>query len=316
MQTTQPDTALVMAIRNEIAASIAGIIDRDHFLQRLTLRVADLGALPHLAVYIGSHHGDLTLRVAGRVPASSLPARLPLTVLTDGNPTAHAAGMTLHVAPLMTSGDPFGVLVVYRPEVEDAPLVGLRQTLDSIAYELSPAVAIAERYHAVNQASVVDLPTGAYAPWYFNQRVDEEIARATRTGNAFTVVLVGVDQFDEIQRRLGYSRADQLLRDLAGEFTGLTRVCDVVGIRSRTQFSVLLPDTDLHGADTVIARVHQRAERVLERNGWRAALQHIIIATGASSFPSDGDRPTSLFVAAEHRLAEAFAHQRRAHIAS
>lgn len=314
MQTTQPDAALTHAIRNEIGAAIAGIGDRDHFLQRLTLRVADLGALPHLALYVTTQHGDLSLRTSVRLPGLSLPGRLPATILTQ--PDGTFGGMRVVAAPLLSSGDPLGALVVFRPAEGDAPPAGLRATLEAIAYEISPAVAIAERYYTVNQSSVLDLPTGAYATWYFNQRVDEEVARAARTGRAFTVVLVGVDDFDDIQRHLGYTRADQLLRDLAGEFTGLTRVCDVVGIRSRTQFTVLLPDTDLAGAATVAARIRQRTDRVLERKGWRAELQHIAIASGAASYPHDGEHPTSLFLAAEHRLAEAFAEQRRARLVS
>ena len=73
-------------------------------------------------------------------------------------------------------------------------------------------------------------------------------------------------------------------------------------MRGRSEFSILLPETDLSQAGTVIARIHQRSARVIERLELPADAAGIHVVTGAASFPADGDGATTILVAAEHRF--------------
>jgi diguanylate cyclase (GGDEF)-like protein len=186
-----------------------------------------------------------------------------------------------------------------------------QQLFAGIAEEIAPAIAVAEHHHAVKQASVVDLTTGAYAGWYLTQRFDAEIARAQRGGDPVTIVLVSVLDFEDVQRAVGYERADELLRSLAAEYAGLTRVFDIVSVRDRAEFAILLPDTDLSAAATVIGRVHQRSARVAERLLAESGGVSVQVVTGAASFPSDGDRVPNVMLVAEHRLNQNEVLQRR-----
>jgi diguanylate cyclase (GGDEF)-like protein len=221
------------------------------------------------------------------------------------------AGDLILAVPIGASDDVMGALVLYSSTLE--PLgESDRATLVAIADEIAPAIAVAEHHHAVKQSSVVDLTTGAYTAWYVNQRFDEEIARAQRTRNPVTVVIASVLGFETYQREAGYDAGDNLLRDLTTEYSGLTRVFDVVGMRGRSEFAILLPDTDLSQAVTVIARIHQRSARVIERLAVQpTARLHVV--TGAAAFPADGDEATTILVAAEHRFNQnEILHQRLA----
>jgi GGDEF domain-containing protein len=93
-----------------------------------------------------------------------------------------------------------------------------------------------------------------------------------------------------------------LLRELTNEYSGLTRVFDIVGVRARSEFMILLPDTDLSQAGTVIARVHQRSAKVIERLVQPASSARVTVVTGAASFPADGSEATTILMAAEHRF--------------
>jgi diguanylate cyclase (GGDEF)-like protein len=194
-----------------------------------------------------------------------------------------------------------GALVLYSSNLE--PLGEIeRATLAVIAEEIAPAIAVAEHHHAVKQTSVVDLTTGAHVSWYVMQRFDEEIARAQRTQSPVTVVILAVQGFEEYQREAGYDAGDELLRELTSEYSGLTRVFDVVGVRARSEFTIVLPDTDLSQAGTVIARIHQRSAKVIERLVQSSASGLVTVVTGAASFPADGTEATSILMAAEHRF--------------
>lgn len=294
-------------VRDEIAGGITGIVERDAFLLRIARRVTDITGLPGVALYTRvAPSADLVLRASTFPTLERLPLRLPADLAAareelSGARSGDAPLWDAHVASIEDAGGLAGMLVARMPH--DAPLsAGQRATLSETAREIAPAVGVAELHHAVKQTSVVDLATGAYTFQYLSQRLDEEIARAQRTGSPTTLVLVRVLDFERVQLALGYERADELLRALASEYAGLTRVFDVVGMRSRSDFSILLPDTDITSAGTVIARIHQRSARVIERFTADAPGIAIEVVTGAASCPLDGDRVPEISLAAEQRL--------------
>jgi diguanylate cyclase (GGDEF)-like protein len=314
--TDTPREAARLAFRIEVSDAISGIIDRDHFLQRLARRVSELTGLAGVAIYTRAMAGgDFMLRSSTvppteRVPPRVTPGSLGSQTAPAADPAADLLPRDVIALPIAGAGEPMGALVLYSA-------AGMRfgdqdqQMFAGIAEEIAPAIAVAEHHHAVKQASVIDLTTGAYAGWYLTQRFDAEIARAQRGGDPVTIVLASVLDFEEVQRALGYERADQLLRDLAAEFSGLTRVFDVVGVLSTSEFAILLPDTDLAAAATVIARVHQRSARVAERLRDEGSEISVQVVTGAASFPADGDRVPNVMLVAEHRLNQNEVLQRR-----
>lgn len=302
-----PRDAARLAFKTEISDAISGIVDRDHFLQRLARRVADVTSDAWVAIYTRAGiGGDLLLRSNTMPNARPLPARISANPDQMTNDVISYSGVDptaglIHSVPIGSGDDVMGALVLYSSNLE--PLGEIeRATLAIIAKEIAPAIAVAEHHHAVKQTSVVDLTTGAHVSWYVTQRFDEEIARAQRTQNPVTVVIAAVQGFEEYQREAGYDAGDELLRELTHEYSGLTRVFDVVGVRARSEFTILLPDTDLSQAGTVIARIHQRSAKVIERLVQPGVTAQVTVVTGAASFPADGSEATSILLAAEHRF--------------
>lgn len=297
-----------ITFKTEISDAISGIVDRDHFLQRLARRVADVTSDAWVAIYTrAGAGGDLLLRSNTMPNSRPLPARIsadPARMTDDliAYSGVDPAGQLIYVVPIGPRDDVMGALVLYSSNLEQLGEAE-RATLDVIAEEIAPAIAVAEHHHAVKQSAMVDLTTGAYVAWYVNQRFEEEIARAQRTLNAVTVVIATVLGFEEYQHVAGYDVGDALLRELTAEFSGLTRVFDVVGMRGRSEFTIVLPDTDLSQAGTVVTRIHQRSARVIERLE-PAPTARLHVVTGAASFPADGAEATSILVAAEHRFSQ------------
>lgn len=295
-----------ITFKTEISDAISGIVDRDHFLQRLARRVAEVTGDAWVAIYTRSGAGgDLLLRSSTMPNARPLPARISADPgrMTDdliAYSGVDPAGQLIASVPIGPRGDVMGALVLYSSNLERLGEAE-RATLAVIADEIAPAIAVAEHHHAVKQTSMVDLTTGAYVAWYVNQRFEEEIARAQRTASPVTVVIAAVLGFEEYQHEAGYDAGDALLRDLTAELSGLTRVFDVAGMRGRSEFAIVLPDTDLSQAETVIARIHQRSARVIARQPSPAAAR-VRVVTGAASFPADGTEATTILLAAEHRF--------------
>ena len=78
------------------------------------------------------------------------------------------------------------------------------------------------------------------------------------------------------------------------------------------EFAVLLPDTNRAGAGVVVERVRGRVARVIERFNAIDDAIPIRVAAGAAAYPLDGDRPTTLLMAAEQRLDDDGSLRRRA----
>jgi diguanylate cyclase (GGDEF)-like protein len=307
---TVSDVAPRSALRSEITDAIEGIVDRDQFLQRIARKVVEVTRASGVAIYVRSSPGsDLVLR------ASTLPHTEPIPVRVSPDAWSardeiiiHASAGTdlrLDVQTTLLQGatESIGILAMFSwsDEVfsEDD-----QRALAEAAAEVSPAIAVAEHHHAIKQASMIDPLTGACTVRYLTRRFDEEIARAHRSGTPVTVVLMRILDFEDVQRLLGYSRADSLLRELSTEFSGLFRVFDVVAIRSRSEFAILLPDTDLLGAGVAISRAHRRLARVTQRFSAECSELTLRAVTGAAAFPDDGDRASTMMLVAEHRLVE------------
>jgi diguanylate cyclase (GGDEF)-like protein len=299
-------------LRAALVDAIAGVVERDRFLQRMVGLVAEVTARPLVALYTGSSGGALQLRSSSQPGATPAPARIALesdSVVEIMASPEHSA----LVAPLVAREGPFGALLVFseaggRFSAQD------RRQLAAIAAEIAPTVAVAEQHHVVKQASVIDQLTGAHTAWYLSQRLDEELARAQRAAGAVTVLLVGVLGFEEWHNQLDYADLEALLRELAGALEAATRIFDIVAYQGAGAFAVVLPETERDAAEVVVERVRAQVRRQLARFTFAGSSESptLSIVTGLAAFPQDGDRGAALMLAAEHRLDESRRQQRAA----
>src|SRR5215203_6403687 len=96
-EASTPREAARLAFRNEISVAITGIIDRDHFLQRLARRVAEVTGTTGVAIYTrASAGGDFMLRSSTVPKSERVPPRVSgelrettseVTDGTDDDPT-------------------------------------------------------------------------------------------------------------------------------------------------------------------------------------------------------------------------------------
>jgi hypothetical protein len=87
---------------------------------------------------------------------------------------------------------------------------------------------------------IFDRDTGAYSAWYFRLRVEEEIARADRFGERFTVVSISCD-----------ARSSSHVATVVSK---KLRAVDFAG-NLGSSVAIVQPRTDRHGAEIFAARV-------------------------------------------------------------
>jgi diguanylate cyclase (GGDEF)-like protein len=87
-----------------------------------------------------------------------------------------------------------------------------------------------------------------------------EISRAHRFAHQLAVVLLDLDRFKEINDSFGHAAGDVMLRAVSRLLTSLARQGDTVARWGGEEFVVVLPETDLAGAERFAERLRRTIE--------------------------------------------------------
>jgi diguanylate cyclase (GGDEF)-like protein len=104
-------------------------------------------------------------------------------------------------------------------------------------------------------AAATDPLTGVANRRAWEAEAARSLAHATRTGEPLTFAILDLDDFKEVNDRLGHGAGDQLLRDLATGWTRRLRGADLLGRYGGDEFVLCLPGTDRCGAEEILERL-------------------------------------------------------------
>jgi diguanylate cyclase (GGDEF)-like protein/PAS domain S-box-containing protein len=108
---------------------------------------------------------------------------------------------------------------------------------------------------------------------HFLETASAEIERAIRYKHPVSVAMLDADRFKDINDTFGHEVGDQALRGIADACRGTLRKTDVLGRLGGEEFAILLVETGLGEAESVIGRVVSAIAAVaIERNGARVPV--------------------------------------------
>jgi diguanylate cyclase (GGDEF)-like protein len=103
--------------------------------------------------------------------------------------------------------------------------------------------------------SHTDELTGHFNRRHIMSRLDEEVARGIRYGSRLSVVLADIDHFKHINDTFGHLAGDRALQAIADLFRSKLRESDLIGRFGGEEFLLILPHTDLTGAEAFCHRL-------------------------------------------------------------
>lgn len=165
----------------------------------------------------------------------------------------------------------------------------LRQLLRAMRYEL-------EHYE---EKSVRDELTGLYNRRQIQAELQQAKRRADTHGAPFTICLIDIDRFKEINDKNGHLVGDTILRQFADVTRSSIRDTDLLGRYGGDEFLLILPDTDLKGAVMHAERLRVYAhfldfQKILEQ-------KNISLSIGVAQYCS-GDTINDLISRADSAL--------------
>jgi diguanylate cyclase (GGDEF)-like protein len=141
----------------------------------------------------------------------------------------------------------------------------------------------------------LDHLTGLRNRRYFEERLHEELSRSNRTGSPCSLIVADVDELKRINDTQGHARGDDALRSVGRLLSSSQRLTDIACRIGGDEFAIILPDTGVEGARTLIERLE--AEQ-------RSLLGGLSVSFGAATYPGEGDKEGLLEIADQRMYAQ------------
>jgi diguanylate cyclase (GGDEF)-like protein len=93
------------------------------------------------------------------------------------------------------------------------------------------------------QVAIIDPLTSVFNRRYMDEAIPREVSRAQRAGTEISFLIIDLDDFKEINTRLGHFGGDQYLRDFTSLLKKTFRGSDTVLRMGGDEFLIILPET-------------------------------------------------------------------------
>jgi diguanylate cyclase (GGDEF)-like protein/putative nucleotidyltransferase with HDIG domain len=156
-------------------------------------------------------------------------------------------------------------------------------TLRTLADQLAIALHNARAYQVALEEAITDGLTGLKTHRFFMEELDREWRRSTRSGRHFSLIMMDLDGFKQVNDHHGHLEGDRVLTAVAAILDARSRQTNVVARYGGDEFAILMPEAHTDQAETLAERL--RAS--LETNPYLAAHE-VTASFGIATFPIHG----------------------------
>jgi diguanylate cyclase (GGDEF)-like protein len=142
---------------------------------------------------------------------------------------------------------------------------------------------------------------------HFDQTLDREFQRHSRTGSMLGLIMLDIDAFKPYNDNYGHGVGDDCLVKVANALSAVVgRRVDCLARYGGEEFAVILPDTDLQGVVQVANSLHHAIDQLHLPHAWSDVADHVTISVGcACRAVTPGLQKADLLRAADQALYDA-----------
>ncbi|OGN96854.1 MAG: hypothetical protein A2Y89_01425 [Chloroflexi bacterium RBG_13_51_18] len=207
----------------------------------------------------------------------------------------HGLRSTAYI-PLISKGKIIGsfILASKTPNAFSRRHVKL---LEQLASQIAMPLENTQLYAMAKKKAGVDELTGLYNRRSLEEVIDSEISRHSRYGGTFALAILDLDSFKLYNDTYGHLAGDDLLQVVGRNIRNAIRNADYAFRYGGDEFAVLLPQTSIDAALSVIERVREKIVDGID-------TQKITITTsiGLACWPDDGISHTDIIASADVSL--------------
>ncbi len=175
----------------------------------------------------------------------------------------------------------------------------LEAQLDTATSEVS---SLRSKLTEAQEDALTDPLTGLANRKRMDSELRANIAKATKSGRAFSVLIADIDHFKRFNDTWGHQTGDQIIRFVGRTLLHAAREYDIVARYGGEEFAVLLPGASRDDAVDVAEQARQAVEsKQLMRKSTNECLGNITISLGVAEMIG-GDTPETLVERADKRL--------------
>ena len=140
----------------------------------------------------------------------------------------------------------------------------IERTIRSVKHRLALEQERDRAVARLAELSVTDELTGIPNRRRLMEKLDEEIRRSERTGRPFSLLMLDLDHFKQVNDRHGHQTGDEVLRQCAAILKKSVRSIDTVARYGGEEFCIILPETSLDAARAVAEKVREAIKALPE----------------------------------------------------
>jgi len=163
---------------------------------------------------------------------------------------------------------------------------------------------IEEDYHArLFSIATTDSLTGFFNKRFIMTELENHSRIAKRNNRVFSIFLLDIDNFKEINDTMGHIAGDEYLKKISDIIRSSLREQDLAGRFGGDEFLIILPETDILGARQVANRIRGAIAKIT----LLVSIRHLTasISAGIGQFSIHGDTPESLLKKTDDALMNA-----------
>ncbi len=153
----------------------------------------------------------------------------------------------------------------------------------SIASQAGIVIENARLYTQATVRANTDGLTALYNHRHFHERLEQEIARGSRFGSRFSLIMLDIDLFKAYNDIYGHLAGDKILRSIGGIIKGSIRNLDMAFRYGGEEFAIILPEAWFDDACKVAERIRQTIASKLS-----GKATPMTVSLGVASWPADG----------------------------
>jgi len=223
-----------------------------------------------------------------------------------GDPRKFSVLASALAVPLVGTEGIIGVLTLYH-KAKDAFTRDHHRLLTAITSKASLTIENALKFREARQGAVTDALTGLANTRSLFVHLESEIARAERSGETLTILVLDLDGFKEVNDRFGHLTGNKVLRQVGRHLQGVCRPYDYVARMGGDEFVLVLAGI----TDGALVRKREELDKLVRAAGADCTGETVLSASiGEASYPSEGTNAEELLAEADRKM-YAMKHSRR-----